>query len=310
MVAAPIVKAAAKPASMSVEDRQKTLFAIHRLNIGFKFWNDTRRRYCRWFYAVLAALLVFQLFSAAASDIFENLKNAQSSLSTSGTSTDAKSGDPASMTIKRDTYLAAAEHLVGIAATIPFVGGLVRSKPQNSVDAQAETALMCLRLITSFLGAYLLPLLYGMLGAVALILRRISRAAESNDSDLNSLRKKLDLRLPVGALAGLSAGWLIQPSSLPGSTLSPLALAFVAGYAAELVFAAMDRIVAAFSSEQPEKHSSTSEPPEANGVDDAAGGTAHANVQQVDTAETADPPDQKEPIRPMSNALANDEMED
>ena len=76
--------------------------------------------------------------------------------------------------------------------------------------------------------------------------RRLSD--ETLSGEARTLKGRYSLRVPIGALSGLAAGWLLQPAT--GSvtaSLSPFALAFVAGYSADLVFAAMDRIVAAFS---------------------------------------------------------------
>jgi len=59
------------------------------------------------------------------------------------------------------------------------------------------------------------------------------------------------MRLNVGALAGLAVGWFINGNSpvLPGfAGLSPLALAFVAGYAFDPFFNALDKVAATFGS--------------------------------------------------------------
>jgi len=110
------------------------------------------------------------------------------------------------------------------------------------------------------LSAYILPLLYGLLGAFAYVLRAISREIRevtfSSDSTI-----RYGLRLSLGLLSGIAVGLLLTPSdtgnesNVPSEilnlkTLSPLGLAFVAGYAVELIFAAMDRIVAAFTGDR------------------------------------------------------------
>ncbi|RXH28940.1 hypothetical protein XH99_14125 [Bradyrhizobium nanningense] len=119
------------------------------------------------------------------------------------------------------------------------------SGPQT-INRPEIVAQVELDLATSFAGGFLLPLLYGMLGAIAFVLRRLSD--ETLSGVARTLKRRYSLRVPIGALSGLAAGWLLQPAT--GSvtaSLSPFALAFVAGYSADLVFAAMDRIVAAFS---------------------------------------------------------------
>jgi hypothetical protein len=95
-----------------------------------------------------------------------------------------------------------------------------------------------------------LPPLYGCVGALAYILRTLSQQAKDrlyrteNDT-------VWDLRISLGILAGLAIGWFLKPSGVEAATgiglVSPLALAFVAGYSVDLLFTAMDRIVAAFS---------------------------------------------------------------
>ena len=104
---------------------------------------------------------------------------------------------------------------------------------------------------TSFLtiqSAYVLPALYGLLGTVAFILRSVSQGIR--DAVLTETAAITYLvRIPLGMLAGLSVGWFLNDETLPTGfgAIQPLALAFVAGYSVELVFAAMDRLIGAFT---------------------------------------------------------------
>jgi hypothetical protein len=51
------------------------------------------------------------------------------------------------------------------------------------------------------------------------------------------------LRIFLGALAGLAIGWFLKPEDVSGfKSLSPFALAFVAGYSVDLLFAFLDKI--------------------------------------------------------------------
>lgn len=62
------------------------------------------------------------------------------------------------------------------------------------------------------------------------------------------------VRLALGALAGFSSSWLLTPELVAGAQLKNVpawALAFIAGYGIELVFAFMDRIIAAFTNKTP-----------------------------------------------------------
>ena len=61
------------------------------------------------------------------------------------------------------------------------------------------------------------------------------------------------LRVVLGMLSGITVGLILSPEALPSSlsAITPLALAFLAGYSVELLFSAMDRLISAFSSEAP-----------------------------------------------------------
>ncbi len=94
------------------------------------------------------------------------------------------------------------------------------------------------------IGAYILPLFYGLLGAYAYVLRVLSEEIKnitySQDSDI-----KYILRINLGALAGLGVGLFFTPDSehLIALNLPPLTLAFIAGYSIEFLFTAIDKYV-------------------------------------------------------------------
>ncbi len=104
-----------------------------------------------------------------------------------------------------------------------------------------------LELILLSLSGYILPLLYGTLGAFAYILRKLS-------DPLTKLNFAQDtwsaytFRIHIGALGGLAIGWFVNGSApISGvGALSPLALAFAAGYGSELLFTLLDKVVGAF----------------------------------------------------------------
>jgi hypothetical protein len=105
-----------------------------------------------------------------------------------------------------------------------------------------------LDMLLVFLSGYLLPMLYGLLGACAFVLRKLSDEIDKL-TFANDARVRYSLRLNIGLLAGLAVGWFVKPGV--GETtlvsLSPLALAFIAGYGSDLFFVALDRIVQAFA---------------------------------------------------------------
>lgn len=99
---------------------------------------------------------------------------------------------------------------------------------------------------------YLLPILYGLLGSITYILRTLGSQIKSlsytSESNIG-----YRLRLVLGALAGLAIAWFVQPTGHAAelkafATLSPFAIAFLAGYGVELLFSAMDRLIEAFTS--------------------------------------------------------------
>lgn len=100
----------------------------------------------------------------------------------------------------------------------------------------------------SALQLYLLPLLYGLLGACLFVLRNLA-------NDLKSLTFTDDLviqyrlRLYMGSLAGLVFVWFLPAADKTGplSSLTSFAVAFLAGYSVELLFAFLDKIIAAFT---------------------------------------------------------------
>jgi hypothetical protein len=119
---------------------------------------------------------------------------------------------------------------------------------------QIDILLQEKQFVLQIIQTYILPLLYGLLGAYAYVLIQISKEIKTlvymEESKVN-----YRLRLQLGALSGLAVGWFINPtvSALtdPSSIfveLSPLTLAFVAGYSVDVLFALMDRLIYTFSS--------------------------------------------------------------
>lgn len=100
--------------------------------------------------------------------------------------------------------------------------------------------------LTLILGLYILPLLYGLLGGFAFVLRNLAGEIKSltysKESDI-----KFALRIHLGALAGLAVGlfWGDLEKQQLGfiESLSPLAVAFIAGYSVEFVFKLIDRLI-------------------------------------------------------------------
>jgi hypothetical protein len=102
---------------------------------------------------------------------------------------------------------------------------------------------------------WVLPLLYGALGAMVFVVRTLSMQARDRLFRREAL-VSLVLRVFLGMISGLAIGWFwnqnpqggaTSAGALTATTLSPFALAFVAGYGVELFFALLDKIVSTFT---------------------------------------------------------------
>jgi len=123
------------------------------------------------------------------------------------------------------------------------------SEQEILYDARSdELSLSSAKLTLKSLSSYILPLLYGLLGAYAYILRSLTKQIQRVTFSADSL-VTFRLRWPLGMLAGISVGWFFGPDTLPPglSALQPLAVAFLAGYSVELLFTAMDKLIGAFT---------------------------------------------------------------
>src|SRR5215469_1813807 len=104
---------------------------------------------------------------------------------------------------------------------------------------------------------FFLPVMYGFMGAAVFLIRKIYQ--EYNRESLSeSSTVDFRLRFFLGGVAGLAIAWFLAPSSKPVAgalstssgtlaNLSPLVLSFVAGYAVELLFSLIDRVVSSFT---------------------------------------------------------------
>jgi hypothetical protein len=255
-VAAPIIRAQKmgdlKKAGPELE--RKFWSAYSTLNSKIKPAEDAKTYYRRFFYVILASLLLLQLYHSASvavqARLIETGKALQALETPAGATPEAiakAAAKKADLDKEQGTYLHLTRYLM---AGPTAAGRLVSFGTTAPSDGLREdtVAKVELELATSFVGGFLLPVLYGMLGAIAFVLRRLSDDNLGQD-EVRDPRNRYSLRVPIGALSGLAAGWLLQPTAgTVTSSLSPFALAFVAGYSAELVFAAMDRVVGAFTS--------------------------------------------------------------
>jgi hypothetical protein len=103
--------------------------------------------------------------------------------------------------------------------------------------------------VMAVIQAWLLPLLYGALGAFVFVVRTLSIQARDRLFRKEGL-VALKMRIYLGMIGGLGIGWFWKDTPEKGTSLaalSPLALAFVAGYGVELFFTLLDKIVNTFT---------------------------------------------------------------
>ena len=103
----------------------------------------------------------------------------------------------------------------------------------------------------ALLSNYLLPILFGIAGTFTSLMRDIQ--VKIKDSMLAPRDSALALiRLPLGIIAGISVGLFFNGNATSASfgsvlgtfALSSSALAFLAGYGAEVFFRALDILIA------------------------------------------------------------------
>jgi hypothetical protein len=147
-------------------------------------------------------------------------------------------------------YLVLGRNVLEVADTISLPLRVFGLRGFFSADAQTPDLVVLgkLDMLLIFLSGYLLPMLYGLLGACAFVLRKLSDEIDKL-TYAHDARVRYSLRLNIGMLTGLAVGWFIKPGAGDAAlvSLSPLALAFIAGYGSDLFFTALDKIVQAFA---------------------------------------------------------------
>lgn len=97
--------------------------------------------------------------------------------------------------------------------------------------------------VLQVLQGYVLPLMYGLLGAFIFVLRSLLGEIKALTYTI-SCEIKYRLRLTLGALGGMIIGWFLKPEEANSlASLSPMALAFLMGYNVDVLFSLMDKII-------------------------------------------------------------------
>jgi hypothetical protein len=208
---------------------------------------------------VLVALLLAQIYWVIGSAFIEGIKALdQQTKSTNATATPSTPSLPdfPQLTrdkIRRDTLYDLLEKWWHYSLLPPSVKALPDKKSVDAAEQESKHAaslLECCAQTVSVLQVYFLPLLYGLLGAHAYVLRELIRENRERVYRRES-ETAYRMRVTLGLLAGLAIGWFAKPD--PASSgiiakLGPFALSFLAGYSVEVLFSAMDRFVSAFGS--------------------------------------------------------------
>jgi hypothetical protein len=127
---------------------------------------------------------------------------------------------------------------LAVSTHIPAVESWYSTSQRHRTEIEMRFSLQAIQL-------YILPLFYGLLGAYAYVLRALSIGVRTMTyATKNKINYRMHLQL--GTLAGLAIGWFIPPASSSILSLSPLALAFLAGYSVEVLFAMMDKLIHKF----------------------------------------------------------------
>jgi len=88
---------------------------------------------------------------------------------------------------------------------------------------------------------WFLPFFYGLLGSAIFLMRNV---ASTRTPSIEWIA--LAMRLSLGGVAGIVIGWFVSTASAgfdsAGNLSIPFALAFLAGYAIEILFTVLDRL--------------------------------------------------------------------
>jgi|RhiMetdeSRZDD1v2_1073273.scaffolds.fasta_scaffold114644_2 hypothetical protein len=262
-------RTAARGGTLDGEIETKFWNAYGLLSSSIKPAERARRIYKKTFYCVLGALLLGQFFYLGGASVRDKMtdmdkqiieaKGKAADTAEKGTATTAGtkvSAEELALFAKRQrAYLSLAQSMlqaVDFIIALPlrpfgfqsffYTDGIHEDELANTIIRGK------LEMLLLFFSGYLLPILYGLLGACAFVLRKLSDEIDKWTYAYDA-RVRYTLRLNIGLLAGLAVGWFLKPSTGDPSmaSLSPLALAFVAGYGSELFFVFLDKLVNAFA---------------------------------------------------------------
>lgn len=137
------------------------------------------------------------------------------------------------------------------AAPLQLFGLEIAPPVDNPHYEDLQRARLAGEFVSQSIERYLLPLLYGWLGACLYVLRTLAREIKnlSYTAEQDMLYR---LRVYMGTLAGLIVVWFmpVAQSDPNIKSLSVFAVALLVGYSIDLLFALLDRIINAFTAEK------------------------------------------------------------
>lgn len=137
---------------------------------------------------------------------------------------------------------------VGWSAPLRIFGFSATPAVENPGYEDLQRARLAGEFVTQSIERYLLPLLYGWLGACLYVLRKLAQEikALAYTAEQDMLYR---LRVYMGMLAGLIVVWFmpVVQSDPNVKSLSAFAVALLVGYSIDLLFALLDRIIGAFT---------------------------------------------------------------
>lgn len=246
-----------------------------------KFWNAygllsssiepaerARRTYKITFYGVLMALLLGQFFYLGGASVRDKMtaldkqvievkgKAAEATEKNATASAKTVEAEQLALLEKRQkAYLSIAQKLLQAVDGLVYLPlrpfdfhGFFYTEADPTSELETTIIRSKLDMLLLFFSGYLLPMLYGLIGACAFVLRKLSDEIDKM-TYAHDARVRYTLRLNIGVLTGLAVGWFLTPGAGDPllTSLSPLALAFVAGYGSDLFFLCLDKIVQAFT---------------------------------------------------------------
>jgi hypothetical protein len=120
-----------------------------------------------------------------------------------------------------------------------------RELASEEANLQRKTAHE-VRIILGNLATYIVPLIMGLLGALAYILQLLTTQLRDHTYVPTSVSGNV-VRLCLGAIAGVFGALLAPGSDAVLKGLPPLFIPFVFGYGIEILFALLNRIVKSFT---------------------------------------------------------------